>query len=226
LPKKDSSKIVGACFVKVETMTDLGRLSCAYVRAPLPLFQFREDKLFRLAAQVDLFMGTPIFYYFDGEKEGEFVAYRNSGDSEEVQLMNDATNPTFLYAPIIRVKKMPEALRGRTDFEDKFLAVEVEDLASLIKVGAYSMNFEEPPLPLYTFKNGSSWVVGAFARIDDYEEASLFFYTRLPAEPISGFVKFSPSKTTETAFTKKTDEHGFVYIKVIRLAEKHPLVQF
>ncbi|TLY02634.1 MAG: hypothetical protein E6K95_05270 [Thaumarchaeota archaeon] len=99
-------------------------------------------------------------------------------------------------------------------------------MGSLVKVGAYKMLFEEPPLPLFGFKSGATWILGAFARIDDYEEASLFFYTRMSGEPPAGFVRYSPAKTTETAFSKKTDEHGFVYIKVVKLAEKHPLVQF
>jgi len=55
-------------------------------------------------------MGVPIFYFYDVEKDGEFLAYRNLGDNEEVQLVDTATSPSFIYAPVIRVAKMPEAL--------------------------------------------------------------------------------------------------------------------
>jgi len=226
LPKKEQKQILGTCYVKLSSLADLGRLSCALERAPFPLFAFKEGDNFRIAAQADLFMGTPIFYYFDAKTNGEFLAYRSYGESEEVQLVESASNAAFIYAPVIRVKKMPKELESRNEFEDKFLAVEVEDLGSLVKVGAYKMLFEEPPLPLFGFKNGATWILGAFARIDDYEEASLFFYTRMSGEPPAGFVRYSPAKTAETAFSKKTDEHGFVYIKVVKLAEKHPLVQF
>jgi hypothetical protein len=68
--------------------------------------------------------------------------------------------------------------------------------------------------------------MGKFARIDDYVEASLFFYTRSNEEPMAGFMKYSPAKMSETAFSRKTDEHGFAYIKVVKLAEKHPLIEF
>ena len=112
------------------------------------------------------------------------------------------------------------------EFHQKFLAAQVADLASLVKLATYKMLYEEPPLPVYCFKNGTSWIVGAFARLDDYEEASLFFYTRIKEEPSTGFIKYSPSNLAETGFSKRTDEHGFYYVKVIKLAEKHPLVEF
>ncbi len=226
MPKKDSKRISGACFVRLQNMLELGRLTCAFERAPFPLFAFKNGTGVRIAAQVDLFMGTPIFYYVDAERDGEFLAYRSAGEVEEVQLVESATNPTYIYGPMIRVKKLPSALEGKKNFEDKYMAVEVADVGSLVKVGAYKMLFEEPPLPLFAFKNGSAWVLGTFARIDDYEEASLFFYTRLDQEPMAGFMKYSPAKVSETAPSKKTDEHGFAYVKVVKLAEKHPLVEF
>ena len=85
--------------------------------------------------------------------------------------------------------------------------------------------FVVPPLPLYAFRNEKGWVVGTFARIDDYEEASIFFYTQVDEEP-SGFLRYSYDKITETTYVKRTDEPGFHYIKVVKLAGAHPLVQF
>jgi len=226
LPKKEEYKVGGACFVELDSLVELGRLSCALERAPFPLFAFKHGGSVRIAAQADLYMGTPIFYFFDSEKAGEFLAYRNSGDGEDVQLVASANNASYLYAPVIRINKMPPALSPKKDFQDKFMSVEVQDLPSLVKVGTYKMLFEEPPLPLFAFKNGEGWIIGTFARIDDYEEASIFFYAKMEDQPRSGFVKYSPDKLAETSFVKKTDEHGFYYIKVVRLMQAHPLVQF
>jgi hypothetical protein len=225
LPKKDEQRIGGACYVGLESLLELGRLSCALERAPFPLFAFRAGKATRIAAQADLFMGTPIFYYFDAPKADEFLAYRMTGDVEEVQLVSSASNASYLYAPVIRVQKMPQTLDPKKEFNDKFMSVEVENIPSLVKVGAYKTLFEEPPLPLFAFKQGSRWVLGTFARIDDYEEASIFFYTHSSVEP-SGFLRYSYDKITETTFVKRTDEPGFHYIKVVRLSQPHPLVQF
>lgn len=226
LPKKEEHKLGGACFVELESLAELGRLSCALERAPFPLFAFKQGSLTRIAAQADLFMGTPIFYFFDSDRTGEFLAYRNSGDGEDVQLVSTANNASYLYAPVIRINKMPSPLTPKKDFEDKFMSVEVQDLPSLVKVGTYKMLFEEPPLPLFAFRNSDGWIIGTFARIDDYEEASIFFYARTREEPQSGFVRYAPDKLSETSFVRKTDEHGFYYIKVVRLSQQHPLVQF
>ena len=225
MPKKEEQRIGGACYIRLETLLELGRLSCFLERAPFPLFALKQGRNARIAAQADLFMGTPIFYYFDSPKVDEFLAYRIAGELEEVQLVSSANNASYLYAPVIRVQKMPPPLAAKSEFTDKFMSVEVENVPSLVKVGAYKTLFEEPPLPLFAFKEGASWVVGTFARIDDYEEASIFFFTRVKQEP-TGFLKYSYDKITETAFVKRTDEPGYHYIKVVRLAETHPLVQF
>jgi hypothetical protein len=225
LPKKEEQKIGGACYVGLESLVELGRLSCALERAPFPLFAFKHGKATRIAAQADLFMGTPIFYYFDNGQVDEFLAYRISGEGEEVQLVNSASNATYLYAPVIRVQKMPKPLEEKTDFQDRFMSVQVENIPSLVKVGAYKTLFEEPPLPLFAFKRGADWVVGTFARIDDYEEASIFFFTQVKEEP-SGFLRYSYDKITETTYVKRTDEPGYHYIKVVKLTAPHPLVEF
>ncbi|MDG6902032.1 MAG: hypothetical protein JRM80_08740 [Nitrososphaerota archaeon] len=224
MPKRDE-KIGGACYVALDSLVELGRLSCALERAPFPLFAFKHGKATRIAAQADLFMGTPVFYYFDNGKVDEFLAYRTAGEDEEVQLVSSASNASYLYAPVIRVQKMPAALDSKDSFQDKFMSVEVENIPSLVKVGAYKTLFEEPPLPLFGFKNGGGWVLGTFARIDDYEEASIFFYTTVKEEP-SGFLRYSYDKITETTYVKRTDEPGFHYIKVIKLTGPHPLVEF
>jgi hypothetical protein len=87
------------------------------------------------------------------------------------------------------------------------------------------MFFEEPALPLFAFKDGSSWILGTFARIDDYEEASIFFYWKSSQAPSSGFVRYASDKIGDTGYVSKTEEHGYQYVKVVKLAQKHPLVQ-
>ncbi len=224
MPKKDE-RIGGACYVGLDSLLDLGRLSCALERAPFPLFAFREGKATRIAAQADLFMGTPIFYYFDNGTVDEFLAYRITAEGEEVQFVSSASNASYLYAPVIRVQRMPKPLEEKNGFTDKFISVEVENVPSLVKVGAYKTLFEEPPLPLFAYRDGPGWVLGTFARIDDYEEASIFFFCRLKGEP-SGFLRYNYDRITETTYVKRTDEPGYHYIKVVKLTGPHPLVEF
>src|SRR3989442_6274452 len=118
LPKKEQKQILGTFYVKLSSLADLGRLSCALERAPFPLFAFKEGDNFRIAAQADLFMGTPIFYYFDARTNGEFLAYRSYGESEQVQLVECATHAHYIYAPDTTATKMPTELASSNQIDD------------------------------------------------------------------------------------------------------------
>lgn len=224
MPKKDDRSLSGACFVRLESLTELGRLSCFQERAPFPLFAITRGGSHWIAAQADLFMGVPVFYYAETKESGEFLAYRKGQDGEEVHLVDGANNASFLYAPVIKTARLPSRLEPKEQFHDKFMAMEVKDLQSLAKVATYKMFFEEPALPLFAFREGSVWIVGTFARIDDYEEASIFFYWRSSEPPASGFIRYASDKAGDTGFVSRTEEHGYQYVKVVRLAERHPLV--
>ena len=120
---------------------------CALERAQLPIFMSKHGDKVRLSVQNDLFMGVPIFYYFEGDEGGEFLAYKNAGETEEVLLVESATTPSYIYSPVIHVLKLPSILEHKKEFHQKFLAAQVADLASLVKLATYKMLYEEPPLP-------------------------------------------------------------------------------
>ena len=112
-----------------------GRLACALERAQLPIFMSKHGEKTRLSVQNDLFMGVPIFYYVEADKGGEFLAYRNAGETEEVQLVESASTPSYIYSPVIHVLKMPSILEHKREFHQKFLAAQVADLASPRQAG-------------------------------------------------------------------------------------------
>jgi len=216
------------CFIELQDVKDIARLVCALERTPIPVFNLNWQESGMLAAQLDLFLGTPVFYYVKSSERKHFLGYRNSAGVEDVLLTDSPSNPAFTYSPIVKVKSLPKiferGLEGKRKKFDKFLSVQTEDLASLAKLGSYKMIFEEPPLPLFLFPHKELWTLGAFARIDEYEEASIFFYNQLDSQPSGNFLRFSPMKIQDTAFTNRIEEHGYVFIKIIRLAQKHPLV--
>ena len=163
--------------MELESLTDLARLSCAFERAPFPIFMSKEGSKFRLAVQTDLFMGIPIFYHIEVEKGGEFLAYRSSGEIEEAQLVEAALNPSFMYAPIVHILKLPRVLersRGSSKVPSR--------------TGVRPSQPDEDRLVQDALRGASSPSLhvqerdeldcGCFARLDDYEEASLFFYAR------------------------------------------------
>ncbi|MFQ6135550.1 MAG: hypothetical protein ACE5KU_07055, partial [Nitrososphaerales archaeon] len=172
-------KLKPPCFVEVAGLNDLARLTCALERVALPIFRFRVKGEDILAAQLDLFRGRPVLYYMKSKDTSSFIGYRSAGGKEAVELSGSTRDAANTYAPIISVEKIPKIFE-KGFFEkgakkDKYLAMQVEDLASLCKVALYKIIFEEPPLPLFTFSEGGRWVLGAFARLDDVDEVAVFF---------------------------------------------------
>lgn len=229
MPRAENKRIKPPQFIALAGLQELARLVCALERIPLPVLSLASGGQRLLAVQLDLFMGMPIFYYAPVDNTKRFVCYRNSGGVEEAVLADTAGNPTFAYAPIVNIARLPgvlaKGLEGQQDRRrPRFLSAEVEDLGSLARVASYKMAFEEPPLPLFAFTQAPQHVLGTFTRIDDVEEASLFFYTVVPEAPKEGFLRYTATRSQDTEFTNRLDEHGSVYVKIVHLAKPHPLV--
>jgi hypothetical protein len=217
-----------ATFIELETLSDLARLACALERAPLPTFVSKDGDTFRISTQLDFFVGSPVFYYARIDDSKQFLGYRTISSGEEISLVDVPMNPSMVYAPIIEVVKFPKVFEqggnGNKRETPKFLSLQVKDLMGLVKVATYKIMFEEPPLPIFTFpsENGK-WIVGAFTRIEEFEEASIFFYYEQDTKPEQNFVGYSTAKA-QAFFTNRTDEHGNFFVKIIRLKNRHPLV--
>lgn len=215
-----------ATFVELESLNDLARLTCALERAPLPTFADRVDSHYRISSQIDFFSGSAVFYYSESTVSKQFLGYKTSNTGEEVNLVDVPSNPSFNYSPIIEIVKFPKVFQPQKTKRDgpKYQSVELRDLSSLVKIATYKVIFEEPPLPVFAFPvNGNRWRLGTFARIEDFDEASLFFYLDQDQRPRENFVGYSTSKSS-VYFTNRTDEHGNMFVKVIRLKATHPLV--
>jgi hypothetical protein len=231
----DKKEVKPPVFIETENLNDLARLVCALERTPFPLFSIESSGRKMIATQLDLFLGTPVFYFAYTNQVKSFLGYRTTQVGEEVSLNDSPTNPALLHAPIIEIVKMPPVFESGLKMKDerdlkkdrKFLTLEVKDLSSLVKVASYKILFEESPLPIFAFPSSSGngkWCLGSFTRMDDFEEASIFFYFEQATKPDFNFVRYSMSRADAT-MTNRTDEHGYVYIKIVRLKEPHPLVE-
>jgi hypothetical protein len=216
-------------FIELENLNELARLVCALERAPLPTFAMKMDSSNIVSTQLDLFLGSPVFYYASIEQTKEYIGYRTTSFGEEVTMVDTPANPSVVYAPIIDVVKYPEIFQkglARREYSGpKFLSLEVKNLMSLIKVATYKIIFEESPLPIFAFPSKKSgWRIGTFTRIEDFEEASIFFFYEQESRPTENFVAYSTSKA-QASFTNRTDEHGSLFVKIVRLKKPHPLVE-
>ncbi|MCP8310493.1 MAG: hypothetical protein L6N95_01400 [Candidatus Methylarchaceae archaeon HK01B] len=216
-------------FIELFDLKDLARLTCAFEKTPLPVFSFEFSKETHLATHVDTFINRPIFYYAKTKEVKHFLCYKNSSGVEEAVLSNSPSTPIFMYAPIISLKELPKLFRKGLehveDFKDRIISVQVKDITSLAKISSYNILSGEPPLPLFLFKSGEENILGTFTRLDESNENSIFFYAALEDMPAYNFIKYSAIKIGELNFTNKVDEPSKVYIKIIKLVGRHPLVE-
>ena len=225
------------CYVELSSMKDFGRLVCALERAPMPAFSLvlnKEEHVF--AVQTDFINGRPVIYFVKSleNKDGQYLAYRITGETEEVIVVDSVVNPTFVYSPIINVDKFPATLTktARIDKKSKYVTIRLKDLSSLAKVAAYKTIYDEPPLPLFLFKDNNrdykndnrNFIIGAAMSLSDSDTISYFYYLIIKEEPKNPFLRYSSQRVEQPFFSSRIDEHGYIYLKLIKLAAGHPLV--
>jgi hypothetical protein len=222
-------RIKAPCYIALANLKDFGRLVCALERTPLPAFSLQFNRQEVLAVQTDMINGRPVIYYTQEDaKDGQYLAYRVSNGIEEVLLASSVDNPTYVYSPILKVEKFPRSLAksARVDKGSGYTVIKLKDLSSLAKVAAYKTIYDEPPLPLFLFKErGGEIVLGTTMSANDNETMSYFYYMTLEEEPKEPFLRYSSQRIDQPTFSTRLDEHSYVYLKVIRLAADHPLVK-
>jgi hypothetical protein len=181
------------------------------------------------AVQTDIIEGRAVIYFVKSEemKYGQYMAYRITGMTEEVSVVDSVMNPSFIYTPIINVDKFPPTLtrKARVNKNSGYISIRLRDLSSLAKVAAYKTIYDESPLPLLIFKDKTNFVVGSAISLIESDTISYFYYVVLDEEPINSFLRYSSQKVEQPSFSNRIDEHGYVYLKLIRLASGHPLVK-
>ena len=211
-------------YIEVYDLTEFSRLVCALERIPRTSFSFDFDKRNVISVQMDVLKERPVNYYVPTDKIGHYLSYELKAGKENCDIVNTITNPTYLYSPIVRVKSLPNTLNPETNMDKDVMyePLELEDITSLIKL---SYGFEESPFPLFTFSDGVRWFVGLFMNFNESDENSYFCYVRLDYEPTKPFLKYSSKDGTEPTFVNSLSDHGYSYLKVIKLKDKHPLVK-
>jgi hypothetical protein len=216
-------------FIEVSTIQDFGRLVCAFERTPLLTFSFRLDKEDLLATQIDFLNNVPVIYYVKYSSRGQYLAYRSSNGIEEVSIVENIQNPSVVYSPIISVDKFPSIFwrRPKGTKNSKYAPIKLSNFQSLVKIASYKMIYDESPLPLFVFRSTkkSKYVVGTALNMTESDGISYFYYATIPENPVQSFIKYSSLKSEDPTFTNKIEEHGYIYIKLIKLLGSHPLVK-
>lgn len=216
------------CYIALAGLRDFGRLVCALERAPMPSFALTVAGKSALAAQLDVIDGRPVIYHAEADVgSAQYLAYRVSNGIEEVVLADAVGNPTFVYSPILKVAKFPAALsrNARLDKKSGYTIIKLADLASLAKVAAYKTIYEEAPLPLFLSKEKGRPIIGTPMSVSENDAVSYYYYVPLEGDPAGPFLRYASQKPDQPGFTSSLDEHGYIYMKVIKLAAEHPLVK-
>jgi hypothetical protein len=203
-------------------------MACAFEPIPLVSLSLDMGNERVLALEGDFVFGRPIIFYVKNRKEqfGEYLAYRVNGLQEEVCIVDHISSPTFSYSPIINIDNFPfPVVPTKTKLRSRFKVTKLRDLTSLVKVCAYK-SYDEPPIPLLLFEDLKTKriILGAAATFSESDDYYSFYCIHLENIPSSYFVRYASQRTDRPFFSNKLDEHGCIYLKVIRLASGHPLV--
>ena len=230
-------------YIKLKSLNDFARLVCSLERIPIPIYEYSYQNSDIFAAQLDTLNGHSITYYVDNIKSGEnqYLSYKINNNNEEAAMVHSIKDTSALYSPIIKLSIPPQSFLkpAKIGATTKYTGVGLRDLFSLSKLVAYHTIYEESTLPLFLFpKTGSNdsdlpdeesnmkYVLGSHLNLTDSSDTSYFYYVLLEEVIEKYFMKFSMQKSTAPSFSNHVDEHGFIYLKIIKLHDVHPLIKF
>ena len=209
-------------YVQVNSTLEFSRLVCALERAPRVSFLHDYEGKKILSVQMDVLKEKPIVYYTPLEHNGQYLCYGLKGGKEESTIVDTTSDSSKLYSPIIRIKSLPKTLKPGNGTLDRYQPIELEDVSSLAKL---TWGFDEIPFPLFLFPHNDKWLLGVFMNFND-EGTSYYCHVVLNNDPKKPFLKFSSTNGIEPTFVENPSEHGYSYIKIIKLKETHPLVDY
>lgn len=216
-------------------------MACSLERIPIPIFEYVYNNENILAIFMDNLNGRHIIYYTNGNfsENNNFLSYKIINNFEVVSMADSTKDTSALYSPIIKISDLPPPLLKTTKVgnNNKYTSLGLKDLFSLSNLVAYKTIYEEFSLPLFLFPSGNfnsgvpskeqkiKYVLGTAINLVDTSDNSYFYYVLLDYEIQKYFLKFSTQRSNEPSFSNHFDEHGFIYLKIIKLAQSHPLVK-
>ena len=208
-------------YIQVSSTLEFSRLVCALERAPRISFLHEHEGKKILSVQMDILKEKPIVYFTPLESKGHYLCYALKGGKEQTEIVNSSSDASRLCSPIVRIKSLPDTLKPGNGTADRYQPIQLEDLASLAKL---TWGFEENPFPLFLFPHNDKWLIGVFMNFTE-EGTSYFCHVVLDEDPQKPFLKFS-NNNSEPSFVKIPSEHGYSYMKIIKLKDTHPLVNY
>ena len=124
-------------YIQVDSPLEFSRLVCALERVPRVSFLHEHEGKEVLSVQMDLLKEKPIIYYTPINDKDHYLCYEFKSGKEISSVVNSASDTARLYSPIVKIKSLPENLKGGNGSEEKYHPIELEDLASLAKLSLW-----------------------------------------------------------------------------------------
>ena len=210
-------------YIQVRSPLEFTRLVCALERAPRVSFLHEHQGKKVLSVQMDLLKESPVIYYTPVENFSHYLCYGFRSGKEESVMVESTLDASRMYSPIVKIKSLPRSLQPSPENNTaKYQPIELDDLGSIAKL---SYGFEEAPFPLFAFPFKEKWFLGVFLNFNE-DGDSFFCYVVLNEEPVKPFLKHTTTNSSEPILVDNTGEHGYSYIKIVKLRETHPLVNY
>jgi hypothetical protein len=209
--------------VEVSSINDIARLAGALERVPKPILALKYEGGYKFMVHGDQVLDFSIFFYTVSNDKSQYLAYELDSKGERVELVEGIGEHGRVYLPIISISKVPKFFDGGKGERLSSLMepIEVEDLPSLVKLSMYKLYYDEVAVPLFVSEEGDGWYIGSVVQIGEADGSAFYFYTRLgPKAPSGNFLRVDPSKIKELDFKAGIGEHGYYYIKLIKLKDK------
>lgn len=205
--------------LEVEGLLDVARLACALEKIPRPVLAFKGGDGYRVGVIADYVDGRLLFLHAHVNKVDDYICYRVDDGVEECSFSSTAAKLPVVCAPVIRIRRAPRGLVIKTPSTKglKLVLIEVEDLTSVVVLGAYKSMVNESPAPvLYVPTSSNGGLLGVLVRIAEDDKSVVFFYCRGKATD-KGFIRVDPNKVGDLSFTNLINEPGYLYVKLAKL---------
>ena len=210
-------------YIEVDSELEFSRMVCALERVPRIAFMHEHNGSRVLSVQMDLLNERPVIYYVPTGESAHYISYRIRGKNEECEMVNTMSDSARLYSPIVDIKSLPDHLKAGNGTTEMYSPLELGDFASLAKM-TYNF-FDDATVPLFLFPIRKKWAVGMFMSFNE-DGPSYFCHITMDADPRKPFLKYTLTNGEKPELVNAPSEHGYSYLKIIRLKETHPLVDY
>jgi hypothetical protein len=217
VPKSKEKHEKSILYIKAASLNDL----CRWVFD----FDFTSRSLVyskgRLIALGESVGETTLAYYVNIEAESRLISYKFPSSAREPETAHfirqaDESNKNVINVIHMDLGWMKEAKKVE---KDSISVIRMESPEDIFNATVKRAVREEAFMYAYSFVSGKKRYICGFDLLDELAgEKKTFYYAALSNTSTAGFVRYKYTDNT-FEFTDTVEEHSYIYVKIINLAE-------